>query len=112
MTVDLEALKESYYEYIKKIPAGVQTIIALHEQQSEQVFLSLANLAEGVEALYVIEQAFKQEGYETNSRLAEAIAVIEEISQMLQQQSLGQLEQALQKLGHIFASGTEWTFVK
>ena len=113
MTDRLDTLKESYYEYIQKVPTGVQSLIALVQQKEmEQVFQSLANLAEGVEALYLIEQAFEKEGYQSNSRLSEAIEVIEEISKMLQNKSFEQLEEALQKLFHIFEGGTEWTFIK
>lgn len=113
MTVQLESLKESYYEYIAKIPAGLQTILRLLEQQQyEHVFHSLVNLAEGVEALYLIEQTFVEQGHETNSRLHEAITEMQNINISLERKMYSDLTPAIQSLHTIFESATEWTFSK
>ncbi|MER1957431.1 MAG: hypothetical protein ABS942_08620 [Solibacillus sp.] len=113
MTTQLEPLKESYYEYIEKIPSGVQTIISLlQQQQYDQAFPSLANLAEGIEALSIIEQTFIQDGYQSTSRLQESIVIIQEVAQILQNQCYDQLEGQIKGLLAIFESATEWTFVK
>lgn len=113
MTTQLEPLKESYYEYIEKIPSGLQIIISLlQQQQYDQAFPSLANLAEGIEALYLVEKTFIQEGYQSNSRLQESIVIIQEVAQILQNQSYEQLEEQIKGLLAVFESATEWTFVK
>lgn len=113
MTTQLEPLKESYYEYIEKIPAGLQTIISLlQQQQYDQTFASLANLSEGIEALYIIEKTFLQEGYQSNSRLQESIGIIQEVAHILQNQAYEQLEAQVKALLAVFESATEWTFVQ
>lgn len=112
MTTQLEPLKASYYEYIEKIPSGLQTIISLlQQQQYDKTFPSLINFAEGIEALYVIEEVFVQEGYQSNGRLQESILIIQEVAQILQNQSYEQLEEQIKRLVAVFESATEWTFV-
>lgn len=113
MTEQLQPLKESYYEYVGKVPQGLTTIMSLlQQQQYEEVFRSLANLAEGVEALFLIEQAFIEQGYTTNSRLQEAVSIMKEIVEAITQQAFGQLEDLVKKLHTAFESATEWELAK
>ena len=80
MIEQLQPLKESYYEYVERVPQGLTTILRLIEQQQyDEVLFSLTNLAEGVEALFLIEQAFIGQGYSVNSRLQEAVTLMKAI---------------------------------
>lgn len=113
MTEQLQPLKESYYEYVGKVPQGLTTIIRLlQQQQYEDVFQSIANLTEGVEALYLIEQAFAEQGYTTNSRLLEAVSIMKQIVTAIGQQSFSPLEDLVKNLHTVFESATEWQFTK
>lgn len=107
------SLKQSYYDYATKLPAGLPVLLRLlQQQQYESLFNNLANLAEGLEALHLIEQALRKEGEQATGRLEEAIVILEEMLPLIEAQAVEQLQQPLTKLCAVFSSATEWTFVK
>ena len=77
---EINELKESYYEYITKIPQGLQTIVnLLANNETGQAFNSIADLAEGLEFLLKVEQALKEQSFQINSRIEEVLEIYNEI---------------------------------
>ncbi|WP_342473030.1 hypothetical protein MHH70_08230 [Metasolibacillus sp. FSL H7-0170] len=110
--VQINELKNSYYEYIAKIPQGLQTIInLLVNNELEKVFNSIADLAEGIEFLLKVEQAFKEQGIFTNSRIAEAITIFKNLNDSLANEDFILLKDLVEyELIPIFSSASEWVF--
>lgn len=111
MTQDPQALKEAYYDYAAKLPAGLPVLLRLlQEQQYESLFQNLAHFAEGLEALYVIEQVLALKGEHATGRLHEGIAIFECMLPLMEAQAFEALQQPLEELCALFSSATEWSF--
>lgn len=110
--ININELKESYYEYAVKIPQGLEIIITLiAKNELEQAFQSIANLGEGLESLLMIEKALLKENLKVNSTIGEAVAIFKQINESLETQSLDQLHSIIKyQLIPLFSSSSEWTF--
>lgn len=108
----LTELKNSYYEYIAKIPQGLQTIVSLlSNNEMEKAFSGIINLAEGVESLLKIEHALAENKVSSNSRVQEAMTVFEEINGSLGNQDYILLKDLIEyELIPLFSSASEWAF--
>lgn len=107
-------LKESYYEYIAKVPQGLQLIVDfLNNNELENALNGIADLAEGLEFLLKIEQAFVSEGLKINSRIHEAMTIFNEMSDSLENEDYILLKDLVEyELMPIFSSASEWIFQK
>lgn len=110
--INVEGLKDAYYEYLMKIPNGLEVIVdLLNQQEMEQAFHSIANLAEGIESLIMIEQALLEKGTTINSRITEAMGIYNDINASLIEKNYGLLKEIIEvKLSPLFSSAIEWTF--
>ena len=110
--LQVNELKNSYYEYIAKIPQGLQTIVNfLANNELESAFNSIADLAEGLEFLLKIEQALKEQNIYINSRIMEVISIYSEINDSLVNEDYVLLKDLVEyELIPVFISTSEWVF--
>lgn len=108
----MNELKDSYYEYIVKIPQGLQTTLnLLTNNELEKAFNGIVNLAEGLEFLLKIEQVLAESGLKSNSRIEEAMSVFTEINSSLENQDYILLKDLIEyELIPLFGSASEWGF--
>lgn len=108
----INELKESYYEYIAKVPQGLQTIVnLLVNNEMEQAFISIANLAEGLEFLLKVEQALKEQNLQINSRIEEVVEIYNDLNNSLVNEDYILLKDLVEyELIPVFSSASEWTF--
>lgn len=112
--VQVDELKESYYEYINKIPQGLQTVVNFFaNNEVEKALEGVANLAEGLVFLVKVEEALKDEGLVINSRLNEGLIAFEEINTSLINGDYLLLKELLEyELIPLFSSASEWFFIQ
>lgn len=110
--LQIEELKSSYYEYIEKVPQGLQQIVnLLASNELEKAFMSIADLAEGLDYLLKVEQALGQKNFTINSRITEVISIYNEINECLENEDYVLLKDLVEyELVPVFISATEWTF--
>lgn len=108
----INELKESYYEYITKVPQGLQLIINLLAKNELATALnSIADLAEGLEFLLKIEQALKNHNFQINSRIEEVLEIYNEINNSLVNEDYILLKDLVEyELIPVFSSASEWIF--
>lgn len=105
-------LKNSYYEYISKIPQGLHMIVnLLANNEFEQAFNSVANLAEGLEFLLKVEQALEEKNLYINSRIKEVVEIYKEMNNSLVNEDYILLRDLVEyELIPVFSSSSEWIF--
>ncbi|MER2190101.1 MAG: hypothetical protein ABS951_04000 [Solibacillus sp.] len=110
--LQVNELKESYYEYIAKIPQGLQTIVGfLVNDKLEKAFNGIINLAEGLEFLLKVEQVLAESGFCSNSRIEEAMEIFKEINSSFENQDYILLKDLIEyELIPLFGSASEWGF--
>lgn len=111
--LQVSELKISYYEYIVKIPQGIQTIIVhLTNNELENAFISLANLADGLDFLLKVESYLFAHNFIINSRINDALGIYNEINSSLENCDYILLKDLLKyELYPVFESCAEWQFV-
>lgn len=112
MKIEVEQLKQFYYEYVGKIPNGLSVIVQLFQiSDYESALHNLGNFAEGLESLLTIEEKLAEQGFFINSRIQEATVIFEKINRKLEDKQYKLLSNLLkEQLIPIFSSATEWQF--
>ncbi len=111
-SVQLNELKDSYYDYIVKVPQGLQMIVNfLSKNELEKAYNGIADLAEGLEFLLKIELVLKEKQFTVNSRIEEAITIFAEMNESLVNGDHIFLKDLIEyELSPIFISASEWVF--
>lgn len=112
--VQVKELKEAYYDYVVKIPNGIEVIIDLMSRgQLEKAYLNIANLAEGLEFLLIIENALIEQNLVINSRIHEAVEIFSEINAGIEAHNNDLLISIFEReLLLLFTSASEWVFIE
>ena len=114
MNVEIDEMKNTYYEYVNNVSEGCQTISNnLRTGNLADAFQSIANFAEGLEWLLKAEDILAKEGFQINSRISEATEFMIEINSAIEEQDVTLIADLFEyEIKPIFSSASEWVFVQ
>lgn len=112
MNVEMEEIKNTYYEYVSNVSEGCQQISkGLRNNEMEAAFQSIANFAEGLEWLLKVEEVLANEGFQINSRISEVTEFMTDINAAIEEQDFTLIADLFEyEIKPVFTSASEWVF--